>query len=136
MNYPITSATMMQELGRKIAAQYRYVSLAWGVGVWKTTCASWLVQWRWYQWEVTSPTYALMQVYGDKIVHCDMDRLWSADEMIARGIYDAINECAFCIVEHPKWVDMYADDSWLHLTLMRNGDVRYIVWLPPWFVIR
>jgi len=68
----------------------------------------------------------LINYYADMIVHCDMDRLVSVDEMIARGICDAIMMADRCVVEHPKWIEVYADADRLHLTILSDGETRIV----------
>ena len=48
---------------------------------------------------VTSPTYAYLNVYGDKIYHFDFYRLSSGEDALALGLTDYFNGDNICLIE-------------------------------------
>ena len=55
---------------------------------------------------VTSPTYAYLNVYGDKIYHYDCYRLSCGEDAVALGLTDYFNGDNICIIE---WAENIKD---------------------------
>lgn len=54
---------------------------------------------------VQSPTYAYLNIYENQLLHIDMYRLSSFEEMIEKGILNQISEFEWIVIERPKWID-------------------------------
>ena len=73
---------------------------------------------------VTSPTFALVNAYGDppRLIHFDMYRIDSADELETTGWYDyPQQDCVFAVEWSENIADALPADA-LRLTLTRTGD--------------
>ncbi len=55
--------------------------------------------------QVQSPTYAYLNIYENKLLHIDMYRLSSFEELVEKGILNQISEFGWIVIERPKWVD-------------------------------
>ena len=82
--------------------------------------------------EVTSPTFSLVHEYrGGRLpaFHFDFYRIDSADELIALGWDDYLDESGVCVVE---WADKYPDllpekTRWLRFSLLEDGTRRLAI---------
>ena len=91
----------------------------------RSVIQSWLGQLE----DVPSPTYTLVQTYGEggaEIWHADLYRLSHPDEVIELGLDDAFGR-AICLVEWPERLGRAAPDSALRLTFSQDGEGRRIV---------
>jgi tRNA threonylcarbamoyladenosine biosynthesis protein TsaE len=84
--------------------------------------------------EVPSPTFTLVQTYGegeDTIWHADLYRLSHPDEVAELGLLAAMEE-AICVVEWPDRLGPLAPPSSLRLDLAATGeDVRSATFSGP-----
>lgn len=74
--------------------------------------------------EVTSPTYTIVNEYGDppRIFHFDLYRLQDGDELYEMGFEDYLNQGGTLILE---WPDLLADDVFEHkLEITLKSDVQ------------
>jgi len=71
---------------------------------------------------VTSPTFALVHDYGEKLIHFDMYRIMDENELETTGFYDYPQaECVFAI-EWSENIDAALPADTMRLTLERTGD--------------
>jgi tRNA A37 threonylcarbamoyladenosine biosynthesis protein TsaE len=59
---------------------------------------------------VQSPTYAYLNIYDDKLLHIDMDRLQTEQQLFESGIIEAIERYPYVLIEWPKYTELYASD--------------------------
>lgn len=74
--------------------------------------------------EVPSPTFTLVQTYGDganALWHADLYRLSHPDEVAELGLLAAMEE-AICLIEWPDRLGPYAPAAALHLDLAPEGE--------------
>lgn len=76
--------------------------------------------------EVKSPTYTYQQTYDEKILHIDMWRMESEDDLRTTGILAELEDYDYIVVERPKRTHLYADDSWLRIHCVFDGQKRYL----------
>jgi tRNA threonylcarbamoyladenosine biosynthesis protein TsaE len=120
----------MADFGARIAARLRpgdVVALSGGLGAGKTTLARGIIAVLGHQGEVPSPTFTIVEVYGDlrvPLVHADfyrLDRPAEADEL---GL-DDYREGAALIAEWPEHVGGFATEpGCLAIALEIAGDGR------------
>jgi tRNA threonylcarbamoyladenosine biosynthesis protein TsaE len=76
--------------------------------------------------EVPSPTFTLVQTYGEganTLWHADLYRLSHPDEVAELGLLAAMEE-AICLIEWPDRLGPFTPASALHLDLAPEGDDR------------
>jgi tRNA threonylcarbamoyladenosine biosynthesis protein TsaE len=122
----------MEALGESLAADGvagTVFALVGGLGAGKTRLAKGLARGAGYHGEVTSPTFALVHEYrGGRLplFHFDLYRLKSADELLAIGWDEFLDEPGILIVE---WADLFPellppDTRWLRFEVLADGGRR------------
>lgn len=102
----ISSPEAMMQFGRELSLQSKILFLYWDLGAGKTTLIKGFAQAIWIDPEqVQSPTYAYLNCYQEKLLHIDMYRLSSFEELIEKGILNQISEYEWIVIERPKWED-------------------------------
>lgn len=77
--------------------------------------------------QVQSPTYAYLNVYEDQLLHIDMYRLDSLEEMVEKGILSQISEFERIVIEWPKWVDQLGLSDFLTIEISKiSADMREV----------
>ena len=75
--------------------------------------------------KVQSPTYAYLNIYDDKLLHIDMYRLDSLEEMIEKGILNQISEFEWIVIEWPKLEDQLDLQDFLSIKIEKiSADTR------------
>lgn len=54
---------------------------------------------------VQSPTYAYLNIYENRLLHIDMYRLETFEELLEKGILNQISEFEYIVIEWPKWIE-------------------------------
>ncbi len=67
--------------------------------------------------QVQSPTYAYLNIYQNKLLHIDMYRLSSFQELVEKGILNQISEFEWIVIEWPKWIDQLDLEAPLQLEI-------------------
>jgi tRNA A37 threonylcarbamoyladenosine biosynthesis protein TsaE len=68
-----------------------------------------------------------MHVYGEQLLHIDMYRVDSEQLLHNRGLLDAIDTHSHVVIEWPRYTDLYADDTWTHISIVRGERESRIV---------
>ncbi len=133
------TALLAERLAPRLAAGDT-VLLSGPVGAGKSAFARALIRTRLGdpQVEVPSPTFTLVQTYGegaDALWHADLYRLSHPDEVAELGLLAAMEE-AICLIEWPDRLGSLAPASALRLDLAPEGEGRSATvsgsaaWLP------
>ena len=78
--------------------------------------------------KVQSPTYAYLNIYDDKLLHIDMYRLDSLEEMIEKGILNQISEFEWIVIEWPKREDQLdLQDFFVNKDEKISADTRELI---------
>jgi tRNA threonylcarbamoyl adenosine modification protein YjeE len=104
-------ADEMRAYGRRLAALLEpgdWVALYGDLGSGKTTLVSGIVEGLHPGARGRSPTYVLVEVYGERpvVVHADLYRLRGPDEFETLGLHDLVGEDAVVLIE---WADRAPD---------------------------
>lgn len=78
--------------------------------------------------EVTSPTYAYLNIYGDYIYHYDCYRLSSGEDAEMLGLTDYFNGKNVCFIEWAENIEDVLPSNCKKVTIKKiNDDTREIV---------
>ena len=106
MKQTINSPKEMHELWIELSKSESILFLVWNLWSGKTTFAKWFAEWLWIDpRKVQSPTYTYVNIYDDKLLHIDMYRLESFEDLVEKWIIDLINEYEYILIEWPKWTE-------------------------------
>ncbi len=122
----------MEALGESLAADLAagtVLALVGGLGAGKTRMAKGVTRGAGYQGEVTSPTFSLVHEYrGGRlpVFHFDLYRLKSAEELLAIGWDEFLDEPGLIVVE---WADLFPEllpshTRWLQFEVLPEGGRR------------
>lgn len=117
-------------LGQMLKQRPAAVLLSGDLGAGKTTLSQAIVSGCGCSDLVTSPTYTLMNVYGDgSVYHYDLYRLEDEDELYEIGFEETLDEGVPVIIEWPALVTDYPFDRRLDVTLEygTTANVRHLV---------
>ena len=124
----IENPEQMHEYGKTLAQHHSILLLEWELWAGKTTLIKGFAEGLGIDPNlVQSPTYAYLNTYGDKLLHIDMYRLKSFDELIEKGILNQISEFETVVIERPKWIDQLDLDTYLHIKIHKlTAELREI----------
>lgn len=118
-----------EDIGRQIAAYLpdgAVVAMRGGLGCGKTAITRGIVRGLGIEAEVSSPTFALVNVYGQErtVAHYDMYRITSWEDLYTTGFFEYIDAGAIVLVEWSENIEnALPEDAW-RLTLERLGDTE------------
>ncbi len=118
------SPEQTQRLGARLGARLQagdLLCLSGELGAGKTTLVTGLAQGWGALDPVTSPTFVIVNEYrradGERLRHLDCYRLNSADEALALGFADLLDDAAPLVVEWPERILAALPPERLHVTL-------------------
>ena len=125
----ITSPQQMHEFWKSLAFHSKILLLYWDLGAGKTTLIKGFAEGIGIApEEVQSPTYAYLNIYDDKLLHIDMYRLDSLEEMIEKGILNQISEFEWIVIEWPKREDQLDLQDFLSIKIEKiSADTRELI---------
>ncbi len=71
---------------------------------------------------VTSPTYAYLNVYGDKIYHYDCYRLSSGEDAELLGLTDYFNKNNICFIEWAENISSALPKNYKTVSITKTGE--------------
>ena len=106
MKKTIHSPTEMHQLWIELSKSESILFLVWNLWSGKTTFTKWFAEWLWIDSKkVQSPTYTYVNIYDNKLLHIDMYRIESFEDLIEKWIIDLLNEYEYILIEWPKWTE-------------------------------
>lgn len=79
--------------------------------------------------EVTSPTYAYLNVYEDKLYHYDCYRLEDYTDALRLGLTDYFGEDCICVIEWAENIKEVIPEYAKEITILITGEnTRKILW--------
>ena len=104
--HKISSPQQMLEFWMALAKEHKILLLHGELWAGKTLLTKGFAKGLWLdEHHVQSPTYAYLNVYGNKLLHIDMYRIKEYDELVEKWIIDQINEYEHIVIERPKFID-------------------------------
>ncbi len=124
-----TSVAQTESIGATLAGHLRggtVVAMFGGLGMGKTAFVRGMAQTLCPQAEVSSPTFALVQDYGGKppLVHFDMYRIETWDDLYATGFFDYIDQGAVLAVEWSEQIEGALPEDTVRVTFERVSDTE------------
>jgi tRNA threonylcarbamoyladenosine biosynthesis protein TsaE len=117
----LSSPTEMIQLGKMLAATSSNILLEGELGAGKTTFAKGFAAALGINPEIVqSPTYTYINIYDEKLLHLDMYRLESFQQMVEKGIFDQLQHYPYLLIEWPKRIEQLALDTYLHLQIKKS----------------
>ena len=123
MKKVIHSPTEMHQLWIELSKSESILFLVGNLWSWKTTFTKWFAEGLWIDpKKVQSPTYTYVNVYDDKLLHIDMYRLDTFEDLVEKWIIDLVNQYEYILIEWPKWTEKL-NLSWTKtLTITKTWD--------------
>ncbi|MBQ3069333.1 MAG: tRNA (adenosine(37)-N6)-threonylcarbamoyltransferase complex ATPase subunit type 1 TsaE [Clostridia bacterium] len=121
------SPSQTEALGARLAAALdggRVVAMFGGLGMGKTAFVRGMAEGRGLKAEVSSPTFALVQDYGGQppLVHFDMYRIETWDDLYSTGFFDYIDMGAILAVEWSEQIEGALPEDAVRVTFERLSD--------------
>lgn len=127
MKLEINTPEEMFELGIKLAEQYKKILLHWDLWAGKTLLTKGFAKWLWLdENKVQSPTYAYLNSHWDKLLHMDMYRIETENDIWEKWINDQIISHDYIAIEWPKFVDTLDIDDYIEITIEKIWDQRIV----------
>ncbi len=124
----ISTPEAMFDFGREIAGKYSLILLRGELGAGKTTFSKGFAKGLGIDPDlVHSPTFTYMNIYDEKMLHIDMYRLEKPEDLLQKGILDAIDEYEYVVIERPKRTEQYADRDRKEILIEKKDNVRDII---------
>ncbi len=126
------SAAETEAVGEDIAKSLRggqVLALFGGMGMGKTAFVRGLARGMNLSAEVSSPTFALIHDYGGSppLVHFDMYRISSWDDLLTTGYYDYLDAGAILVIEWSENIEAALPEDALRLRISAPDETTRII---------
>ncbi len=119
----ISSPDAMIELWEQLAKDHKVLLLQGDLWAGKTLLTKWFARWLGIDDHlVQSPTYAYLNVYEHKLLHIDMYRIESYDDLVQKWILAQMHEHEYIIIEWPKFIDQLGLTSYTLLDINKISE--------------
>lgn len=119
----IHSPAEMHQYGKQLAKTHHIITLEGELWAGKTTFAKGFAEGLGINpAQVQSPTYTYLNIYDNKLLHLDMYRLESFQQLIEKGILDQMNEYEYLLIEWPKRIDQLEIWPYASLSITKTGE--------------
>lgn len=136
MEWIITGIDELEDSARKLlkaAGDRRILAFSGEIGAGKTSLIQRICQQLGVEEKVTSPTFALANVYattnGDEVYHLDVYRLKDAQEALDMGIEEYLYGDRYCFIEWPGVIEhlLPADTLYIRIELIENSHRKIVL---------
>lgn len=136
MEWIITSIDQLEESAKKvlrIAGERRVMAFSGEIGAGKTTLIQRICVALGVREKVTSPTFALANVYvaaeQEEVFHLDLYRLKNEQEALDMGIEEYIHGDTYCFIEWPELIEdlLPADTLYISIELIENSHRKIVL---------
>jgi tRNA threonylcarbamoyladenosine biosynthesis protein TsaE len=124
----ISSPKAMIEFWITLAKDHKIILLQWDLGAGKTLLTKWFARWLGIDDHlVQSPTYAYINIYENKLLHIDMYRLESYEDIVEKWILAQMHEHDYIVIEWPKFIDQLGLTSYTLVDIKKTSEDERIV---------
>ncbi|MEM7299313.1 MAG: tRNA (adenosine(37)-N6)-threonylcarbamoyltransferase complex ATPase subunit type 1 TsaE [Bacteroidota bacterium] len=132
----ITGIDELEDSARKLlkyAGDRRVMAFSGEIGAGKTTLIQRICSQLDVEEKVTSPTFALANVYattvGEEVFHLDLYRLKDAQEALDMGIEEYLYGDRYCFIEWPAVIEdlLPADTLYIRIELIENSHRKIVL---------
>lgn len=135
----INNPREMQELWKELSKKHKKILLYGELWAGKTLLTKWFASWLGINTHVVqSPTYTYINIYNNTIqnnnrdkknnnkqlLHIDMYRLETHDEVINKGILEEIYNHDYIIIERPKFEEVIHYIDFLRIEIKKISDTQ------------
>ena len=126
------SAAETEAVGETIASELRsgqVLALFGGMGMGKTAFVRGVARGMQLSAEVSSPTFALVHDYGGNppLVHFDMYRINSWDDLLTTGYYDYLDAGAILVIEWSENVEAALPEDTIRLRISAPNETTRVI---------
>lgn len=128
----ISEESLLKPLAEELIDNYpspRCFALSGDLGAGKTTFVKYLLRATGIEDQVTSPTYSLINIYGEgdhKAYHLDLYRLKNWEEAIHIGLEEILDSPHYVWIEWPEIIQHLLPDSSLQLNFKVVNNKRFV----------
>lgn len=110
----------MKEKAHQIIQKKSKILLNWQLWAGKTQFVKWVANFlKIDESKIQSPTYSYMHEYEETLLHIDMYRLETPEDMIQKWILEKIEEYKWICIEWPKFQEYYQDNEFLSIDIRK-----------------
>lgn len=115
----------MFEFWKKLAEEADVILLKGDLWAGKTLLTKWFASWLWIDENIVqSPTYAYINIYDNKVLHIDMYRIETYQDLVEKWIINEINQYKYIVIEWPKFVDNLWLDKYLNIEIIKKSETE------------
>lgn len=119
----ISSPEAMLELWIALAKDHKILLIQWDLWAGKTLLTKGFARWLGIDDHlVQSPTYAYINIYEKKLLHIDMYRLESYEDVVQKWILAQMHEHDYIVIERPKFIDQLGLSSYTMIDIQKISE--------------
>lgn len=127
MKIIIETPEEMFELGQQLAKDYKNILLYWDLWAGKTLLTKWFSNALWINEDIVqSPTYAYLNSYDNKVLHIDMYRIESENDIWEKWINDQISNHDYIAIEWPKFENTLDINDFVEILIEKDWNKRIV----------
>lgn len=128
METTLSNEQSMIEFWTSLLASWSKFLLHGDLWAWKTTLTKGIAAWLGIDpTQIVSPTYTYINIYEDKLLHIDMRRIETEQQIHTLWLLDLIDQYPYIVIEWPKRENNYADSLWQEISISQTPAWRTIL---------